>query len=192
MPTFISKIYTKSKRLKVWNSFICWCFSFYEQLKFRTQLSWEWTKINHIGPGLRFLVTFTCFRFMIQPTQLQRHAAILTSTKSYLIVEWMTKVLIKLHKLVSVFTIARIKSRVSSDEAYMWQENTSIKVRKRAKIRNRYNQAPRLTQDTNGKVTTSQLDNTNESQEVSPFPAGDYKASTNRRAWKHNKQDRIT
>ena len=44
------------------------------------------------------------------------------------------------------------------------------KVRKRAKIRNRYTQAPRLTQDTNGKVTTSQLDITNESQEVSPFP----------------------
>ena len=39
------------------------------------------------------------------------------------------------------------------------------KVRKRAKIRNRYNQAPHLTQDTNGKVTTSQLDITNESQE---------------------------
>ena len=29
-----------------------------------------------------------------------------------------------------------------------------MKVRKRAKIRNRYNQAPHLTQDTNGKVTT--------------------------------------
>ena len=42
----------------------------------------------------------------------------------------------------------------------------------RAKIRNRYNQAPHLTQDTNEKVTTSQLDITNESQEVSPFPAG--------------------
>ena len=56
------------------------------------------------------------------------------------------------------------------------------KVRKRAKIRNRYNQAPHLTQDTNGKVTTSQLDITNESQEISPFPAGDHKASTNRRA----------
>ena len=55
-------------------------------------------------------------------------------------------------------------------------------VRKRAKIRNRYNQAPYLTQDTNGKVTTSQLDITNESQEVSPFPAGDHKVSTNRRA----------
>ena len=63
----------------------------------------------------------------------------------------------------------------------------TIKVRKRAKIRNRYSQAPHLTQDTKGKVTTSQLDITNESQEVSPFPAGDHKASTNRRAWKHNK-----
>ena len=48
------------------------------------------------------------------------------------------------------------------------------KTRKRAKIRNRYNQAPHLTQGTNGKVTTSQLDVTNESREVSPFPAGDH------------------
>ena len=39
-----------------------------------------------------------------------------------------------------------------------------MKVRKRAKIRNRYNQAPHLTQDTKGKVTTPQLDITNESQ----------------------------
>ena len=50
------------------------------------------------------------------------------------------------------------------------------KVSKGAKIRNRYNQVPHLTQDTNGKVTNSQLDTTNESQEVSPFPAGDHKA----------------
>ena len=61
-----------------------------------------------------------------------------------------------------------------------------MKVRKRAKIRNRYNQAPHLTQDANGKVTTSQLDITNESQEVSLFPAGDHKASINRRARMHN------
>ena len=53
------------------------------------------------------------------------------------------------------------------------------KVRKRANIRNRYNQAPHLTQYTNGKVTTSQLDITNESQEVSPFLGGDLKASIN-------------
>ena len=43
-----------------------------------------------------------------------------------------------------------------------------------------------MTQDTNGKVTTSQLDIT-KSQEVSPFPAADHDASTNRRERKHNK-----
>ena len=45
-----------------------------------------------------------------------------------------------------------------------------IEVSKGAKIRNRYNQVPHLTQDTDGKVTNSQLETTNESQEVSPFP----------------------
>ena len=62
-----------------------------------------------------------------------------------------------------------------------------MKVKKRAKIRNRYNQAPHLTQDTNEKVTASQLDITNENQEVSPFPVADHKALINRRARKHNK-----
>ena len=46
--------------------------------------------------------------------------------------------------------------------------NDIFKVRKRANIRNWYNQAPHLAQGTNGKVITSQLDITNESQEVSP------------------------
>ena len=50
-------------------------------------------------------------------------------------------------------------------------------VSKGAKIRNQYNQVPHLAQDTNGKVTNSQLDTTNESQEVSPFPAGDHKGT---------------
>ena len=54
--------------------------------------------------------------------------------------------------------------------------HASIKVSKGAKIRTRYNQVPHLTQDTNGDVTHSQLDTTNESQEVSPFPAGDHRA----------------
>ena len=62
-----------------------------------------------------------------------------------------------------------------------------IKVRKRAKIRLKYNQEPRLTMDTNGKVTILQFDITNERQEVSTFTAGDHKASINRRARKHNK-----
>ena len=61
------------------------------------------------------------------------------------------------------------------------------KVSKGAKIKNRYNQVPHLTQDTNGKVTNSQLDTTNESQEVSHFPAGDHKAHINRRAQRHSK-----
>ena len=61
------------------------------------------------------------------------------------------------------------------------------KVSKGAKIRNRYNQVPHLTQDTNGKVTNSQLDTAKESQEVSPFTAGDHKAHINRRAQRHSK-----
>ena len=66
-------------------------------------------------------------------------------------------------------------------------ETMVIKVRKRAKIRNRYNQAPHLTQDTDGQVTTSQLEITNGYQEVSLFPVGDNKASINRRAQIDNK-----
>ena len=61
------------------------------------------------------------------------------------------------------------------------------KVIKGAKIRNRCNQVPHLTQDTNGKVTNSQLGTTNDSQEVRPFPAGDRKAHINRRAHRHSK-----
>ena len=61
------------------------------------------------------------------------------------------------------------------------------KVSKGAKIRSRYNQVPHATQGTNGKVTNSQLDTTNESQEVSPYPAGDHKAHINRRAQRHSK-----
>ena len=65
--------------------------------------------------------------------------------------------------------------------------NSADKVRKGAKIENRYNQVPHLTQDTNGKVTNSQLDITNKSQEISPYPAGDHKSTINRRAQKHKK-----
>ena len=61
-------------------------------------------------------------------------------------------------------------------------------VSKGAKIMNRYNQVPHLNQDTNRKVTNSQLDTTNESQEVSPFTAGDHKTHINRRAQRHSKR----
>ena len=45
-----------------------------------------------------------------------------------------------------------------------------MKISKGAKIRNRRNQVPHLAQDTNGKVTNSQLDSTHESQEGSHEP----------------------
>ena len=64
-----------------------------------------------------------------------------------------------------------------------------IKVSKGANIRNRYNQVPHLNKDTNGKVTNSQFDTTNESQEVSPFPEGDHKAHINRHAQRHSKHN---
>ena len=60
------------------------------------------------------------------------------------------------------------------------------KVSKGAKIRNQYNQVLHLTQNTDVKVTNSQLDTTNASKEVSPFPAGDHKAHINRRAQRHS------
>ena len=66
-------------------------------------------------------------------------------------------------------------------------EKIIYKVSKGAKIRNRFNQVPHLTQDTNGKVTKSQLDTTNEREEVSPFSAGDHKANINRRIQTHSK-----
>ena len=46
---------------------------------------------------------------------------------------------------------------------------------------------PDLTQNTNGNVTNSQLDTTNESQEVSPFPASDHNAHINKCAQRHSK-----
>ena len=57
--------------------------------------------------------------------------------------------------------------------------------KKEGKDQESIHQAPHLIQDTNVKVTTSQLDIRNESQEVTPFPAGDHKASVNGRAQKH-------
>ena len=63
--------------------------------------------------------------------------------------------------------------------AHKYKVYNVAQVRKRAYIRNRYHQVPHLRQDTNGKVTNSPLDITNESQEVSSFQAGDHKASTN-------------
>ena len=76
----------------------------------------------------------------------------------------------------------------------MLKVSQQVKVSKGARIRNRNNQVPHLTKNTNGKVTNTQLDTTNESQEVSPFPAGDHKAHINRciqRNSKHKTKKKI-
>ena len=86
------------------------------------------------------------------------------------------------HFIRSIALSLFVNAHNCCDLSYGTSSGAEAKVRKTAKIRNRYNQAPHLTQDTNGKVTRSQIHITNESQEVSPFPAGDRKASTNRRA----------
>ena len=67
------------------------------------------------------------------------------------------------------------------------KSESDVIVSKGANIRNQYNQVPYPTQDTKGKVTNTDLDTTNESQEVSPFPAGDHKAHINRRTQRHSK-----
>ena len=75
---------------------------------------------------------------------------------------------------------------LSCTHIFVCRKNES-KVSKGTKIRNRYNQVPHPTQGTNGKVTNSQLDTINGSQEVSPFPAVDHKAHINRRAQRHSR-----
>ena len=67
-----------------------------------------------------------------------------------------------------------------------------FKVRIGAKIRNRYNHVPHLTQNNYGKVTNSQSSTIDESQEVSPYPAGDHNAHINRHAQRHSKMFRYS
>ena len=57
-----------------------------------------------------------------------------------------------------------------------------IKVSNGAKIRNRYNQVPHLTQDTNGKVTNSQKTPLTRAKRSALSQPVDHKAHTNRRA----------
>ena len=58
---------------------------------------------------------------------------------------------------------------------------SDVKARKKVKIRNRHNQVPHLTQDTTWESDkNTRKHHTQESQEASPFPAGDHKAAMNR------------
>ena len=63
------------------------------------------------------------------------------------------------------------------DKLYHGRESGTDKVKKGAKIRNRYNQVLHLTKDTTWESDKTQLNITVESQEDSLFPAGDYNPS---------------
>ena len=60
------------------------------------------------------------------------------------------------------------------------RNHKASKVKKTARIRNRYNQVPHLSQDTKWESNKIKMNITNKSQEVSPFPSGDHKAAMNR------------
>ena len=95
--------------------------------------------------------------------------------------------LIDIDAILLVYLLMRVIANFQRYTGYLNFIKDPIKVSKGAKIRYRYNQVPHLTQDTNGKVTSSQVYSTNDSQEVSPFPVGDHKAQIKRRAQRHNK-----
>ena len=69
---------------------------------------------------------------------------------------------------------------------------SSIKVRKEAKIRKRYNQVPHLTQYTTWQGNKITINSTYKSQEVCPFPLGDHKVAMNRRESMRNTRHKNT
>ena len=69
---------------------------------------------------------------------------------------------------------------INGDNMDMLRMYRDMKVSKKAKIRNQYNQVPHLTQDTTWESDkNTRKHHIQECQEVSPFPAGDHKAAMN-------------
>ena len=69
--TFISMINTTSERLKARNFITLRYFSFYEQLKFRAQLSWAWKKFYNLGACLSLTIAlWMIWLRLYYPTQL--------------------------------------------------------------------------------------------------------------------------
>ena len=90
-----------------------------------------------------------------------------------LILNFVYKVILALIDMCTMSNIfAKHKHHLSINES---------EVRKKAKIRNRYNQVPRLTKDIVWESNkNTRKHHTHESQEVSPFPSGDQKVAKNR------------
>ena len=77
---------------------------------------------------------------------------------------------------------------ISSSECDNWEYLVDVYIlfyfpceSNKAKIRNRHNQVPHLTQDTTwGSDKNDKKHHIQESQDTSPFPAGDHKVAMNR------------
>ena len=96
-----------------------------------------------------------------------------------------------LHKIVSMLrkyhyqNTLHIDARTSFNSLIQSRQETirngAFCTRKKAKIRDRYNQMPHLTQDTTSESDkNTRKHDIQESQEVSPFSAGNYMAAMNR------------
>ena len=151
---------------------------------FRHCSCWHSKKERGQRSGIRVIKLFLCSTQLIKKLQLLIKTKMPTNEEVFLALSLSYVVFIMLMnvKMPTIVGILTFMSRITWCSAEMSIEKKFNNLG----IRNWYNQVPHLTRDTNGKVTNTQLDITNESQEVSPFPAGDHKASINRHAWKHN------
>ena len=98
---------------------------------------------------------------------------------------------ISIFLLVSVAVVTGLKCALSETRRQVFLTATLnacesemqvlIEVRKKAKIRSRYNQEPHFTQDTTWQSDkNTRKHRIQKGQEVSPFPAGNHKAAMNR------------
>ena len=82
-----------------------------------------------------------------------------------------------LRKPIAISDYPLVGAWTSCPHSESAHEPRVLKLSKTVKIRNRYNQVPHLTQDT---IYESDKNTRQESQVISPFPAGDHKAARHR------------
>ena len=76
---FISMINTTSERLKSKHIYICWYYSFYEHLKFYSQLSWARKKFYNLKAraGIhKMLVRIAILQYLTYTKQLESHQGV--------------------------------------------------------------------------------------------------------------------
>ena len=121
---------------------------------FRSRSPFTWTKGQALSRNLARLaeVWMDDFKFYYYERSTKKLVSVLPKTVLSLVGLFMKPTCADLEKSVrGVLTTFLFPHSGSAQERI-----SHVKVSKVAKIRNRYNQVPHLTQDTNGKVTNSQ------------------------------------